>query len=186
MFLAATIIFGLAIIVGIAYPNFFSSRFPGVRSFSIPAISMAPTLQQSDHVLVNFLDYDRRDPSRGDVVAATIDTGKGSSLQIKRVIAVGGDEISMFGGAVILNGNRLSEPYTMPAWPPIDSDRVGNVKPSFGPLRVPVNKYFVLGDNRDESYDSRYYGPIDRSQIKGKVVRVMHSENLSEGWQKIQ
>ncbi|HEV3218807.1 MAG TPA: signal peptidase I [Candidatus Acidoferrales bacterium] len=180
----AIILFAVVIVV-VTHPSFFSSTFPGVRAFTIPALSMAPTIQQSDRVLVNFLTYDRHDPARGDVVAVIIPMDSGSTLQIKRIIAISGDVFSISRGTVILNGNRLAESYTMSASSSLDPSQTTDIAPDFGPLTIPANKYFILGDYRAESYDSRYYGAIDRSQIRGKVIRVYHSANPTAGWQRI-
>jgi signal peptidase I len=184
--LAVAIILVAFVTFGVTYPSFFSRNFPGIRSFRNASDSMAPTLQQSDHILVNFFTYDRRGPERGEVVAADVVIDNVPTLLIKRVIAVGGDEISISRGIVILNGALLSEQYTMAAASISGPNQTTDGATNFGPLKIPANKYFLLGDNRPESYDSRFYGPIDRSQIKGKVIRVTRAANPSAGWQKLQ
>jgi signal peptidase I len=186
LFLPIAIIVAVTIIVLLVFPSVFSRYFPGIKSYNVPAKSMEPTIQENDHVLVSFLSYDTGEPKRGDVVFFLAAPGSGPVSQVKRIVAVGGDVITILPTCVLLNGTRLTEPYV--TQPPDSTDTIKGteIRPTFGPFTVPSNKFFMLGDNRDQSYDSRYYGAVDRAQIKGQVIRVAHVASPSQGWQKIQ
>lgn len=159
------------IILYSAYPSIFTKHFPGVRLFLVPSNSMAPTITEGDHVWVNFLTYDRSEPQVGDVVMFTTTMNGQPFNGLKRIAAVGGDEIKIEDGQIFVNGKIFSEPHL---------DEPPNWMLYYGPLRIPAGKYFVLGDNRNNSYDSRTHGPIDRSQILGKMIKVARSRNSSK------
>jgi signal peptidase I len=136
---------------------------------------MEPTLFVGSHYLVNHLVYRFRHPRRGEIVSfvSPVDHKK---LFIKRVIAVPGDEIEIRDKKVILNGQPLEEPYTVykRANEKLDGDNLG-------PLKVPEDSVFVLGDNRDESFDSTVWKDpqtdqhiyfLPESQIRGRLMQV--------------
>lgn len=169
----------------------------------VPTGSMKPTIEIGDRVVVNKLAYDLKipfttfevakwaDPRRGDIVVlfSPVD---GVRL-VKRVIAVPGDQLAMYDNRLLINGNAAG-------WSPLSTteDReqgltfIGEeslfgrkhqvmLTPqapslrSFGPIAVPAGKYFVMGDNRDNSNDSRFIGFIDRQRIVGKATAVAFS-----------
>lgn len=138
-----------------------------VQSFFIPSGSMIPTLKIHDRVLVNKLSYRLHDVHRGDVVVFERPANTGSSDDIKdlikRVVALPGDTIDFKDNRVLINGRLLDEPYIDPSIP--------SVKKTWPmPFTVPVNMVFVMGDNREDSRDSRYFGPIDEKLIVGRAV----------------
>jgi signal peptidase I len=147
-----------------------------VQTFYIPSGSMEPTLQIGDRILVNKLSYHIHGVDRGDIVVfarpATENCG-GPQVNdlVKRVIGLPGDIISLSGGYVYIDGKRLDE-----NWLPSTEQGVtlagphGNSSNLVRPYRVPANDYFVMGDNRGDSCDSRFWGPISKSLIVGKVV----------------
>lgn len=96
---------------------------------------------------------------------------------IKRVIGLPGDEIEIRDKQVLVNGRVLEEPYTQHR----DTRRMIRPRDNLGPLTVPADKYFVLGDNRDESLDSRFWGFVDRDRIKGKAWRIYWSWEQGNG-----
>ncbi len=128
-----------------------------VRVAYIPTGSMTPTLQPGDRALVSLAAYRRHPPKRGDIIAFW-EPGS-NEHQVKRVIAVGGDTISIFWGVVFLNGEILKEPYVVQPMLPET------------PLNRPVEpgELFVMGDNRNESEDSRDNGPIPEDAVLGRV-----------------
>ncbi|HEY2959557.1 MAG TPA: signal peptidase I [Actinomycetota bacterium] len=156
-----------------------------VQAFYIPSRSMQPTLDVGDRVVVNRLSYRVGAPRRGQVVVFLRQTGgratapespiswvrravaqgfggapPGSEDLIKRVIAGPGDVVQGSQGRVWVNGRALAEPYL----------RRGSFTSNFGPLRVPPGHYWVMGDNREDSSDSRVFGPIPRSSLVGHAV----------------
>jgi signal peptidase I len=155
-----------------------------VQAFKIPSGSMLPTLLVGDHILVNKFIYgikipltDTRlfqftKPKRGDIIVFRYPEDPSRDF-IKRVIAVEGDVVGGMNKKVVVNRQILDEPYIQHT----DSSTVGNVSPrdNFGPFIVPKNKYFVMGDNRDQSYDSRFWGYVDINDIKGKAFIIYWS-----------
>ncbi len=154
-----------------------------VQAFKIPSGSMIPTLLVGDHLLVNKFIYgiklpftDKRilvirKPQRGDIIVFKYPEDPSRDF-IKRVIAVEGDVVEEKNKVVYVNGQPLSEPYIQ------HTDRNRNPfepRDNFGPYIVPKNKLFVMGDNRDQSYDSRYWGYVDLKDVKGKALIIYWS-----------
>jgi signal peptidase I len=156
-----------------------------VPTFFIPSGSMEPTLQIGDRILVNKLSYHLHGVDRGDIVVfsrppAENCGGPEVNDLVKRVIGLPGDVISLTGGYVYIDGKRLDE-----TWLPSSEQGItvagpaGNNSNLAQPFRVPTNDYFVMGDNRTDSCDSRYWGPIAKSLIVGKVeLRVWPLSSL--------
>jgi signal peptidase I len=146
-----------------------------VQTFYIPSGSMEPTLQVGDRILVNKLSYHLHGVDRGDIVVfgrpATENCG-GPEVNdlVKRVIGLPGDVISLAGGHVYVDGRRLDESWLpAPEQGHTEPGPPGNSANLQHDYRVPANQYYVMGDNRTDSCDSRYWGPISRSLIVGKV-----------------
>jgi signal peptidase I len=153
-----------------------------VQTFFIPSGSMEPTLQIGDRILVNKLSYHLHGVDRGNIVVFRRPAnencgGEPVSDLVKRVIGLPGETISLTAGPkgyVVINGKRLDE-----TWLPSSVQGktfpgpAGTAYSLAKPYVIPANHYFVMGDNRTDSCDSRYWGPISRSLIVGKVdVRV--------------
>ena len=135
------------------------------QTYYIPSGSMEPTLQIGDRILVDKLSYHLHAVHRGDIVVFRRPPTETADLVpdlVKRVIGLPGETISGQGGNVYINGKLLPEPWL----PQIDKDTTSN----FGPIKIPQGDYFVMGDNRTVSYDSRAWGPLPRSYIVGRVV----------------
>jgi signal peptidase I len=146
-----------------------------VQTFFIPSGSMEPTLQIGDRILVNKLSYDLHGVDRGNIVVFSrppTENCGGPEVNdlVKRVIGLPGNVISLSGGYVYIDGKRLDE-----SWLPASEQGVTTPGPPgtpyslVRPFKVPANDYFVMGDNRTDSCDSRYWGPISKSLIVGKV-----------------
>ena len=173
----------------------------------VPTGSMKPTIQEGDRVVVNKLAYDLKipfttvnivkwdDPKRGDIVVL-FSPADGTRL-VKRVVAVPGDQVEMRDNQLFVNGQPARQSPIEVAQSEetgtayvLDEDLYGHmhkmmVTPeipavrSFGPVAVPNGHYFVLGDNRDNSNDSRFIGFIQRRRIVGKAVAVAFSLDRS-------
>ena len=131
-----------------------------MEAFWIPSGSMIPTLEIGDRVLVNKFIYDFTEPKRGDIIVFRSVEG-GQEELVKRVVAVSGDEVTVEDGRLLVNGEPQSEPYLNRAFPPDES--------SYGPTRVPEGEVFVMGDNRANSRDSRFFGPVPLENIEGEA-----------------
>jgi signal peptidase I len=130
-----------------------------VEAFYIPSESMVPTLRVGDRVLVNKFIYRFAEPARGDVIVFESVEGGNEDL-IKRVVGVPGDEISVRGGKLLVNGEPQRERYVNNKYP----DR------SFSaPTTVPDGHVFVMGDNRANSRDSRFFGTVPEKRIEGEA-----------------
>ena len=156
-----------------------------VQTFFIPSGSMEPTLQIGDRILVNKLSYHLHGVDRGDIVVfsrppAENCGGPEVNDLVKRVIGLPGDVISLSRGYVYIDGKRLNESWLPAAEQGITSaGPTGNALQPRAPYHIPANDYFVMGDNRNDSCDSRYWGPIKQSLIVGKVeVRVWPISSL--------
>ncbi|RQD57622.1 MAG: signal peptidase I [Desulfonatronovibrio sp. MSAO_Bac4] len=146
-----------------------------VQAFKIPSGSMLQTLQIGDHLLVNKFKYgihmpfmDRfifrfDGPEFQDIIVFEFPEDPSKDF-IKRVVGVPGDVIEMRDKQFYRNGEQVHEEYIQNT-----DDRIVDRRDDFGPYTVPENNYFVLGDNRDESYDSRFWGIVEREKILGKA-----------------
>lgn len=146
-----------------------------VRSFYIPSESMLPTLRINDFILVNEMVYDISDPSRGDIVVfhppAESEAEQDEKAQppvdlIKRVVGLPHDILEIKNGILYLNDEPLEEPY-------IKEPIYGN----YGPTTVPEGHIFVMGDNRNNSNDSRYIHPIPYENLVGRAELIFYPFN---------
>ena len=138
-----------------------------VEPMRVPSASMAPTLQPGDRVLTNKFVYDFANPAKGDlVVFESVDERKDEEI-VKRVVGLPGDEISVQQGVLLVNDEQPYEPYlaTQEESPAHETPGVS----SFGPTVVPRDHVFVMGDNRTNSYDSRFFGPVPEENLVGEV-----------------
>jgi signal peptidase I len=146
-----------------------------VQTFFIPSGSMEPTLQIGDRILVNKLSYHLHSVKRGDIVVFSRPANEncgGPEVNdlVKRVIGLPGDLMSLSHGYVFVDGKRLNESWLPPSSQGVtDPGPPGNAANLAHPYLVPANDYFVMGDNRTDSCDSRWWGPIPKSLIVGKV-----------------
>jgi signal peptidase I len=153
-----------------------------IEAFFVPSSSMAPTLQTDDYILVPKLSYglhipllstaivEWQQPNRGDIVVFTrADDEQGRNF-VKRVVALPGETVEVVGTSVFVDGKVWQEPYARWA-------QEGGERGRFGPVTVPANQVFLLGDNRDASTDSRFwsYPFVEIKRIKGKAFMVYWS-----------
>lgn len=141
-----------------------------VKPYRIPSASMEDTLLIGDRVLVDRISWRFSQPERGDIVV--FHPPFDGPVLIKRVIGLPNDEVSLSGGFVYINGRRLDEPYVRR----VDGRQEPSEPFSNGlpwslqePYKVPAGSYFVMGDNRTDSGDSRDFGPIKRAQFVGRA-----------------
>jgi len=158
-----------------------------VEAFWVPSGSMLPTIQIGDHLFVNKLAYGLhvdvpfttrtyvlkrwRPLQRGDIVVFVSPVDRNVDL-IKRIVAVAGDTVEVRQKKLFIDGQPLTDPHAT-----FTDQRNTEAIPrdNFGPVTVPEGKFFVMGDNRDQSYDSRFWGPVPIGDIKGLAVIVYWS-----------
>lgn len=155
-----------------------------IQAYKIPSGSMLETLQIGDHILVNKFIYYLKDPERGDIMVFKYPKDKKRDF-IKRLIAMPGETIEIKDKKVYINGQLLEEPYAdfkdseifNKNHPAYYIDPYARNRDNFGPKVIPENSYFMMGDNRDFSQDSRYWGFLDRELIEGKALVIYWSWN---------
>lgn len=160
-----------------------------VQAFKIPSESMLQTLLVGDHLLATKFAYgvrlpfsekkifDGDDPAKGDIII--FEYPRDPSVDyIKRIVGTPGDIIEVRDKQLYRNGEAVSEAYVHFTEP----DRIVPVRDNFGPVTVPPGQYFVMGDNRDNSLDSRFWGFVDRGAIRAKAWRIYWSW---DGWDNI-
>ena len=141
-----------------------------VKPYRIPSPSMEDTLLVGDRVLVDRISWRFSEPKRGDIVV--FHPPAGGTVLIKRIIGLPGETVSLGGGSVYINGQKLNEPYVrMVNGKPEPSDPFSNGLPWSlqQPYKVPAGSYVLMGDNRTHSGDSRAIGPIARGQFVGRA-----------------
>jgi signal peptidase I len=150
-----------------------------VQAFKIPSGSMEPTLLIGDHILVNKFIYGIKvplinktlipisNPERGDIVVFIYPLDRKKDF-IKRVIGLPGDEIRIVNDKIYINGKLYHDPHG------VYRDNTRETK-NLGPFVVPEDSLFVMGDNRDHSYDSRYWGFVPMESVKGKAMIIYWS-----------
>ena len=139
-----------------------------VHIYSIPSASMVPSLQIGDHILVT--PYRFSQPARGDVIVFRAPADP-SELRVKRIIGLPGDMIDSRAGRVRIGEHTLAEPYVL------RQAATGSIDAQV----VPQNSFFVMGDNRDDSLDSRRWGPLPRDLVVGRVRLVLWSSGAGDG-----
>jgi signal peptidase I len=166
--------YGLVAVVAIALA--LAVQAYAVKPYRIPSASMASTLRPGDRVLVNRVVYRLRDPQRGDVLVFRF-PGDRSVVFIKRVVGVPGDVLRVKDGRLYVNGERVREPYVHRtggspdptlAMPPLDGSTMPRPWSLTSPYTVPPDSYFVMGDNRTDSDDSRDWGVVPRDAVIGE------------------
>lgn len=161
----------LIVLVAIAFAVAYLLKLFIVQPFYIPSGSMEPTLMPGDRILVNKFLYRFEDPRPQDVVVFEAPGDITKRDFIKRVVAVGGQTVELRGGEVHVDGKKLVEPYLSEV--PDQS--------SFGPIEVPQGHVFVMGDNRTNSQDSRYFGSLPKSVLLGKAFVIYWPLTLRSG-----
>ena len=191
--------------IAVALVIWFILRSLLIEAFRIPSSSMERTLLVGDFLFVNKALYGAevplvhtrlpafREPLRGDIVVFDSRTQEGVKV-VKRLVGMPGDTLEMRAGVLYRNSQRQVEPYVqrvdslsdtmdpeMRSWqlayllPEVDRDTYRPSRDAWGPLVVPAGQYFVMGDNRDNSYDSRYWGFVNRRVIRGRPLFVYYS-----------
>lgn len=157
-----------------------------IQSYHIPSESMEDTLLKGDFLFANkfiygakvpFVDWRFpavREPKRGDIVIFKF-PGDGKTDYIKRCVAVEGQTVELRGMKLYVEGEEVDEDYVKYAY----GDRP---RRNFGPFVVPKDHIFVMGDNRDNSYDSRFWGPLNKKYLRGRALFIYFSIDYGKKW----
>ena len=163
-----------------------------IQAFRIPSESMKDTLLVGDFLFVNKFEYGPkipfthvrlpglRDPRRGDVIVFQFPQDPSKDF-IKRCIATGGQSLEVKDKQVVVDGEKLVEPYAIHINPDVRPAGY-DFRDNFGPLTVPARQMFMMGDNRDNSNDSRYWGTLKMDLVKGRAMFIYWSWNSEKVW----
>ena len=163
-----------------------------IQAFRIPSESMVPTLLKGDFLFVNKFEFGPkipfthirlpgiRPPHRGDVIVFQYPRNPHQDF-IKRCIATGGQTIEVHNKLVVVDGDTLNEPYAIRSDP---NTLPGGYNPrdNFGPFTLPAGELFMMGDNRDNSNDSRFWGPVKMDLVKGRAMFIYFSTAGTNLW----
>ncbi len=168
------------------------------QAFKIPTGSMEPNLLIGDHLIVNKMIFaptataverailPTRDVRRGDIIVFKYPEEPERDF-IKRVIGLPGDRLELRSKVLYINDQPLQESYAHYATPPtVDQfGASGDLRESYGPVTVPQGQYFMMGDNRDNSEDSRYWGFLPASYVKGNALFIYFSFDSGLRWERL-
>ena len=163
-----------------------------IQAFRIPSESMRDTLLVGDFLFVNKFEYGPkipfthirlpglRQPHRGDVIVFQFPQDPSKDF-IKRCVATGGETVEIKNKRVSVNGTVLSEPYAIHTDPSVKPAGY-EYRDNYGPYAVPQSDLFMMGDNRDNSNDSRYWGPLEMDLVKGRAMFLYWSWDGERNW----
>ena len=175
---ASSLLRELAEVVVLAIILYFGISF-AVQTVHVEGLSMFATLDDNNYLIADKIAYRLHAPQRGDIIILRPPTDDSKDF-IKRVIALPGERLLIQGGVVFINGHKLDEPYLPEAW-----TSQANWGGDAG-MVIPPNQYFVMGDNRNRSQDSRTFGPIGRDRIDGRAwFRIWPLNNFGNIYSKM-
>jgi signal peptidase I len=166
IYLAVILVHGL--LIGQLQENVVLSS---IRAYKIPTQAMSPTLEIGDRLVADMNAYKKNTPARGDVIIFKYPKNE-SVLYIKRVIGLPGEKLEMIGRTVYVNGKALAEG-------PVQYIDPDSIHGHYGPYDIPQGQYFVMGDNRDNSQDSRFWGFVKQHQLLGQARYLYWAKDKS-------
>ncbi len=179
----------LYLVLGFASPyvlHFLVPLLP-LRTFQIPSVSMEPTLRRGDHLVADLRAWRNRTPARGDLVIYVAPDQPDVAV-LKRVLAVSGETIEIRHKVVLIDGQPLAHDW---------GRHVGGAEAvaaggedlgerDFGPVKMPPGTFYAVGDNRNNSWDSRFYGPVRNESLRGQPLYVYWAKDRSRIGERIQ
>lgn len=167
----------LAFGIGTITENISKTESLGIKAYEIPTGTMMPTLLSGDHIIVDLKHYKNNIPPKGDIIVFKYPENPSRDF-IKRIVATENDVIESKDKIIYINGKAVIEDYIQH----VDNEvrpKGNDPRDNFEPFTVPRDKVFVMGDNRDQSYDSRYWGYVDKNQIRGKALYIYWSKQTN-------
>jgi signal peptidase I len=152
-------------------------RILGYRAFYSPSGAMEPTVKVGDHFVARVQPYKSEKPRRGDIVIFPFPEDRSKDF-VMRLIGFGGEKLEIRAKQVFIDGKPIEEPYKQHG----DSrvlPRNAVPRDNFGPITIPEGSVFVMGDNRDFSYDSRFWGPVRIADVEAKALHMYWANDLS-------
>lgn len=157
-----------------------------IKAYKIPSGAMIPNLLSGDHILVNRYIYKTKKPQRGDIIVFEYPKDPTKDF-VKRLVGVEGDIVEIINKNLYVNNIKQAESFVVHSdartFPVSEQPR-----DNFGPITVPLDSLFFMGDNRDNSYDSRFWGVVSKEKIRGKVMSIYWSWDKESGkvrWERV-
>ncbi|MCK5100405.1 MAG: signal peptidase I [Desulfobacteraceae bacterium] len=169
----------LVLVVNTTVSSYIKNNY--VQAYKIPSTSNKPTLLVGDHILVD-RNLSAKNPDCGDIIVFKYPKDPTKDF-VKRIVAIGGDVVEIYNKELLINNKAVEEDYIIH-----NDSNIYPTRDNFGPVTVPKNSYFVMGDNRDNSHDSRFWGFIEKSEIKGTVKNIYWSwdkKKFNARWNRI-
>lgn len=169
----------LVLVVNTTVSSYIKNNY--VQAYKIPSTSNKPTLLVGDHILVD-RNLSAKNPDCGDIIVFKYPKDPTKDF-VKRIVAIGGDVVEIYNKELLINNKAVKEDYIIH-----NDSNIYPTRDNFGPVTVPKNSYFVMGDNRDNSHDSRFWGFIEKSEIKGTVKNIYWSwdkKKFNARWNRI-
>jgi signal peptidase I len=148
------------------------ARVFGYGAYAVPSVSMSPTVEKGDYFIADTWRYPEHQPTEGEIVLLELADGTGVQY-LKRIVGLPGDRIEIRDRVLYRNGDPVAEPYIQPV------DGMHSYGRTFGSITVEAGKVFVLGDNRDNSMDSRAWGAIPIMQLRGRAQFLWFSKSTN-------
>jgi signal peptidase I len=166
----------LSVILSSVAKPIWMTRIASFRTFKVPAASMEPALRVGDHFVAKLHAYQRQKPGRGDVIVFPYpeDTSK---LFVKRIVGMEGEKLEIKDKKVFINDEPIDDLWAV-HWDSRCIPKGDIPRDNFGPTIIPEGAVFVMGDNRDKSNDSRFWGYVQQKDIIGKALYVYWSEDV--------
>jgi signal peptidase I len=180
VYICALLIIG--ILESVLFPTY--RQIIGMRSYRVPSTAMTPTLKIGDHFTTKLGIYKQRLPERGDIVTFPFPEDRSITF-LMRVIGLPGERIQIKDKVVFINDRSLDDPWSVHTDEHVAS-RDAFPRDNFGPMDIPEGEVFVLGDDRDYSQDSRFWGNLKIKDIEGKALYIYWSDDYDRIGKKLE